>query len=251
MMASRVTLDFAPVRTEPAYRAVARLIESKILRGEWSVGDSLPSELALAQSLGVNRSTIREAIRVLEQNGLVRRNGGKRLFVSAPLQSDISPRISAAMVLREISFSELWESMRCLEPVLAAGAASRITPAEVEVIQTNIERTRAALADNQSLVELDIEFHDLVAAASRNRALQLCREPISALFYPAFLQVFARLNVGERLIFAHKKILDALRRGDSEDARSWMDKHIVDFRRGYELANCDLSRPVEWPQKQG
>jgi GntR family transcriptional regulator, transcriptional repressor for pyruvate dehydrogenase complex len=247
-MTSRVTLDCAPVRTEPAYRAVARLIESKILKGEWSIGNSLPSELALAEGLGVNRSTIREAIRVLEENGLVRRNGGKRLFVSAPLQSDISPRISAAIVLREISFSELWESMRCLEPVLAAGAASRITPAEVDAIQENVERTRDGLANKQTLVELDIEFHNLVAAASRNRALQLCREPISQLFYPAFFQVFSRLNAGERLVFAHQKILDALRNGDAEDARSWMDKHIVDFRRGYELANCDLSRPVEWPE---
>jgi GntR family transcriptional repressor for pyruvate dehydrogenase complex len=53
-----VILDCASVRTEPAYRAVARLIESKILKGEWSIGNSLPSELALAEGLGVNRSSL-------------------------------------------------------------------------------------------------------------------------------------------------------------------------------------------------
>jgi GntR family transcriptional repressor for pyruvate dehydrogenase complex len=90
-MSSPVDLDIAPVRAEPAYRMVAQLIERKILKGEWQVGDSLPTELFLSKRLGVNRSTLREAIRVLEQNGLLRRNAGKKLFVSAPLQSDISP----------------------------------------------------------------------------------------------------------------------------------------------------------------
>lgn len=247
-MSSPVTLDIEPVRAEPAYRIVAQQIERKILKGEWPVGDSLPSEVLLAQRLGVNRSTLREAIRVLEQNGLVRRNGGKKLFVSAPQQSDISPRMSAAIVLREISFLELWESMRCLEPVLAATAAARITPAEIDALQANVQRTRELLENQQSLVALDIEFHDMIAAASGNRALQLCREPISQLFYPAFLKVFTRLNAGERLVVAHQSVVDALRSGNANEARNWMDKHIVDFRRGYELANYDLSKPVQWPE---
>jgi hypothetical protein len=51
-------------------------------------------------------------------------------------------------------------------------------------------------------VKLDIEFHQTIAKASGNRALQLCRAPISQLFYPAFLQVFLGLNAGERLVFA-------------------------------------------------
>jgi DNA-binding GntR family transcriptional regulator len=54
------------------------------------------------------------------------------------------------------------------------------------------------------------------------------------------------LNAGERLIFAHEKILQALRRPDAPEARLWMDKHIVDFRRGYELANFDIDAPVGW-----
>jgi GntR family transcriptional repressor for pyruvate dehydrogenase complex len=156
--------------------------------------------------------------------------------------------MSAALVLREISFLELWESMRCLEPTLAAGAAVRITSAEIGALDANIRRTREMLANQQSLVSLDIEFHDIIAEASRNRALQLCREPISQLFYPAFLKVFARLNAGERLVAAHQSIVDALRGGSADEARTWMDKHIVDFRRGYELANYDLSKPVQWPE---
>jgi DNA-binding FadR family transcriptional regulator len=52
------------------------------------------------------------------------------------------------------------------------------------------------------------------------------------------------LNAGERLVFAHEKILLALRTRNAADARVWMDKHIVDFRRGYELASLDIDAPV-------
>jgi GntR family transcriptional repressor for pyruvate dehydrogenase complex len=244
------TPDLALLRNEPAYRLVVRSIESKIMSGEWSVGDRVPAETTMAADFGVHRSTVREAVRVLEQNGLVRRHdGGKLLYVTAPREADISSKVTAAIVLHEISFFELWESMRCFEPVLAECAAKRIDDATLDALQANVEKTRAAFEDKQSLVQLDIEFHQIIARASRNRALQLSREPISQLFYPAFLRVFSRLNAGERLVFAHEKILHALRNRDAVDARAWMDKHIVDFRRGYELANLDIEAPVSWSEK--
>jgi GntR family transcriptional regulator, transcriptional repressor for pyruvate dehydrogenase complex len=237
-------------RNEPVYRLVVRSIEAKIMSGEWVVGDRVPAETALAAGFGVHRSTVREAIRVLEQNGLVRRHdGGKLLYVTAPREADISRKVTAAIVLQEISFFELWESMRCVEPVLAECAAMRIDDDMLAALRANVENTKAALDDKQSLVALDIEFHQIIARASRNRALQLSREPMSQLFYPAFLKVFSRLNAGERLVFAHEKILQALTTRDSAEARSWMDKHIVDFRRGYELANFDIEAPVAWAQR--
>jgi DNA-binding FadR family transcriptional regulator len=239
-------------RHEPAYRVVVRSIEAKIMSGQWAVGDRVPAETTLATDYGVHRSTVREAIRVLEQNGLVRRHdGGKLLYVTAPREADISQKVTAAIVLHEISFFELWESMRCLEPMLAECAAKRIDDEALEALRANVEKTKAAFEDKRSLVELDIEFHQIIARASRNRALQLSREPMSQLFYPAFFNVFSRLNAGERLVFAHERILQALSRRDVTDARSWMDKHIVDFRRGYELANLDIEAPVGRAQQSG
>lgn len=247
---SLLDVEIVPVSNEPAYRSVVRRIETKIMSGEWAVGDRVPAETPLAQDLGVHRSTIREAIRVLEQNGLVRRHdGGKLLYVTAPREADISSKITAAIVLQEVTFFELWESMRCIEPALVEGAASRISEDTLDALQENVEKTRAAYEDKKSLVQLDIEFHQLIATASGNRALQLCRQPISQLFYPAFLNVFSRLNAGERLVFAHEKILQALRSRDAAVAREWMDKHVVDFRRGYELASLDIDAPVGWPGK--
>ena len=231
----------------PAYRNVARAISDRILRGELTVGQSLPSETSLAESLGVNRSTMREAIRVLEENGMLRRRpGGKRLFVSAPEEQDVATRFKAAIVLQEISFREVWEAMYYLEPAICAAAADHISDDDILMLQDNVDRSRHASASFEDLARLDFEFHSIIAKASRNRVMQLCREPIGQLFYPAFLQMMQRLNVTERLIFAHQRILDGLRARDTDLAREWMLKHIVDALRGYELANLDIDLPIVW-----
>jgi DNA-binding FadR family transcriptional regulator len=252
-MTRRVVLDFETIpdlekiQELPAYRGVARIIGDRILRGDWPVGHSLPSETALAENLGVNRSTMREAIRVLEDNGMLRRRpGGKRLHVSAPGDAEVAPRMKAAMVLQEMSFLDLWEGMLCLEPAITAAAALRISDAELDLLAENVERTRHAQANSLDLARLDLEFHTVIAAASRSRALQLCRQPIGQLFYPAFLQLLSRLNVGDRLVFAHDRVLEGLRNHDEAFARDWMTKHIVDFKRGYELADLDMMGPVAW-----
>ena len=246
-MTEQTPLEAQARQTVPAYRSVARSISEQILNGSLPIGSALPAESALAQTLGINRSTVREAIRVLEDSGMLRRRpGGKRLFVSAPRHAEVASRMKAAMVLQEMSFLELWEAMICIEPAIAAAAAARITETELKALEDNVARTRHAVAHAEDLVALDVEFHNILAAASRSRTLVLCREPIGQLFYPAFLQLVLRLNVGERLAFAHQQVVDGLRARDTAKARLWMEKHIVDFRRGYELANLDISQPISW-----
>ena len=237
--------ELSSVRSEPTYELVARAIEKKILDGLIAHGDVLPSETAFAAQLGVNRSTLREALRALEQNGLVHREPGrKKLRVSAPRTADLSRRFASAMLHQQVSFEELYEAMRALEPASAAGAAARRDSGVLAELDDNLLRTRRALNDSASLTELDIEFHQLVATAAGNRALDLARQALSGLFYPAFYAVMSRLNAAERLLAAHEHIVEAIRTSDVMTARNWMERHIDDFRRGYELANLDMMNSV-------
>jgi GntR family transcriptional repressor for pyruvate dehydrogenase complex len=230
------------------YELVARAIEKQILDGSIAQGEVLPSETALASQLGVNRSTLREALRALEQNGLVHREPGrKKLRVSAPHTAELSKRFASAMLHQRVSFEELYGAMHALEPASAAGAASRCDSNVLAQLEDNLLRTRLALNDSASLTELDIEFHELVAKGAKNRALDLARHALSGLFYPAFYSVMSRLNAAERLLAAHQHIVAAIRTGDVVTARNWMDRHIADFRRGYELANLDMMDSVRRP----
>lgn len=234
-----------PSKPLPAYRAFAAEMERRIVMGEIRPGDTLPSETKLAETLGVNRSTIREVIRTLEQNGFVRREvGKKRLFATAPQSGEISQRLKAVMVLDQVTFEELWEAMYALEPAAARVAAVRRTQAHLEALERNLAATRAAMSDSERLTRLDIEFHELIAHATGNRAIQAARLPIGELFYPPFLSVMSRLNAAERLLFAHEQIVETIRNGNADGACEWMEKHILDFRRGYELANLDIEQPA-------
>ncbi len=234
---------FDKIRVEPVYRAIFGKITERILSGSIRSGEPLPPEVMLAKQFGVNRSSIRESIRLLEEHGLVLRQG-KQLLASAPSPADLALRMSRAMLLYEITFQELWELMMGMEPMAATHASNRASDADIAALEDNVRRTRDSFSNKQSLIELDIEFHTLVARSSHNRALLLAREPLALLFYPAFDQVFSRLNAGERLIFAHQSILDAIRGRDAATACKWMERHIVDFKRGYELANLDMGGPI-------
>lgn len=232
---------------EPIFRAIARDIEERIVNGDLRPGDLLPAELAIAGQLKVNRSSVREAIRLLERNGLVAREPGKRkLRVTIPNAVDLSKVVSTAMILRKVTFQDLWEMMHALEPMAAAAAASRRDEITLKKLEDNLVRTEQALGNSEALTLLDTEFHDLITEATGNCALELSRQPLSRIFHLAYFNVISRISVGgQRLLHAHKMVYAAVRDGDPETARIWMEKHIRDFKRGYELVNLDMNQPID------
>lgn len=232
----------------PVFRQLAFALQQKILSGELQPGARMPAETALASENGIHRSTVREAIRALEQQGLLYREEGKRkLFVSRPNTEELSRRLVTPMVMNGVTFEEIWEAIRALDPVAAEAAAQRRDTDDLKALDDNIAQTRAAMDDPDELVKLDIEFHELIALAANNRVIQSLRLPISDLFYPSFQTVMTSLNAGERLLTAHEKILQAIKWGDAAEAKEWMIKHLNDFRKGYELASLDITDPAVFP----
>lgn len=236
---------FAKLGLAPAYRVVFETIEEEILSGRLKPGERLPSETSLADQLGVNRSTAREGLRLLEETGLVRREEGRRLFAAIPRQEDLSSRASRALVLQHVSFRELWEVLMVTEPGGAALAAERIRSDQVAALEDNLTRTEEAVRNGQGFTQLDMEFHALIAEAAGNRAWLLAREPAALLLFPAMDHMAPHLpQSGLRLVEAHGKVLAALKAGKADVASDWMRKHIADFRRGYNMAGIDIDLPV-------
>ena len=229
----------------PTYRVVAETIERAIMEGRYRPGDRLPTESALAAELGVNRSTAREGLRLLEQTGLVERRSGRRLHVAVPGYGELSSRAGRALILHQVTFRELHQLLMVLEPAAAATAAASIGERDLAALERNVAETEAAVAAGGSVTALDIEFHDLVGRSTGNPAWPIAREPAAMLLFPAADPMMGRLpQAARRLLDAHRAILDGLTLGDAGHAQRWMLKHIVDFRRGYELAGLSLDRPV-------
>lgn len=236
--------EFETLKRAPAYRIVEEAVRKKILDRELAPGELLPSEIDLAERLGVTRATVREAFRALEATGLVERGPRRRMVVTAPSPRIVRDAMHDAILLHDVSYRELWELNMVLEPQASALAAANADAEVLAEIAENLESTADCLSDPDALVELDVEFHDLVARASGNHALLIAREPLGALLLPAYGAVIRTIGPGERLLEAHTKIHEALCKGDVDVARDWMARHIRDFRRGCELAGLDFDEPV-------
>ena len=233
---------FQKLDIAPAYRQVADSVETMITSGRLSPGDWLPTETDLATQLGVNRSTVREGLRALEHGGLVKRDG-KRLKVAIPHYMDLASRASRALVMHQVTFRELWEASEALETITAVLAVERIGDEGIAALETNVKEMQARIKDIDSVVSLDIEFHDLLAEGADNRALGLAREPISLLFYPAGKKILSRLHTQKRILDAHRRILALIRKRDVDGVRTWMARHMADFKRGWSRPDSTSTAP--------
>lgn len=242
-------IQFQRLNVAPTYRVLAQRITEMILSGALRAGDSLPTELTLCEQFGVNRSSVREGIRLLEEAGMLRRINSKRLVVSRPTAQELGQQLLRGLLLHEVTFFELWETAMVIEPETASLAALRLEPVDLDALAENLRATEAAIGDGQALAELDVEFHSLVARGVHNRVWQLTREPMVRLFYPAFEAVLTQVpESGRRLLKAHRSIVSALNSGNATSAAEWMGKHIRDFKRGFELAGLDLGSPALQPR---
>ena len=237
---------FHRIHSTPAYQLVAEAIEKRILSGGIRPGEPIGTEAELVKQFGVNRSTVREGIRLLEHDGIIQRQSNRRLAVSLPHYERLASRTTRAMVLHEVTFRELFEAAMALQMATIEGATQRATPALIAAMEENIERTALVLADPAAVAALDSEFHALIGRASANRVLQLAREPSDLLVYPTTRLILTKVKEGApRLLEAHRMLLDAIRRGDVEAGRLWARRHLNDWRRGFERSGNDLDQPID------
>ena len=237
---------FPRVNATPAYQQVAEAIEREIIAGHIRPGDPLGTEAELVKQFGVNRSTVREGIRLLEQGGLVRRDSSRRLWIGLPHYDRLASRMTRALVLHKVTFRELYEAAMPLQIATIEAAVERVTPELIEALEENIARTEDALAQPAVMAELDAEFHGLIGKASGNRVLQLAREPSEYLVAPTTELILRKVKEGApRLLHAHRMYVDALKRRDKDAARLWVRRHLDDWRRGFERAGRDLDQPID------
>jgi DNA-binding FadR family transcriptional regulator len=237
-----MSVEFDQISIEPAYRKVASAIGERILDRSLSEGDRLPPETELARQFGVNRSTIREALRELESNGLVtRRPGSKRMSVSRPQHDIVAGGVSRALAMHNVTFVEVWEALTIFEPPIAEAAARTRSSEDLAIIVATMEQFAADNAETERAVHHTAEFFRRVGSATHNQVLGMAQEPLLQLLAPSLQLMIDKVPQARgRISVAQRRICEALRDRDAEGARTWMAKHIRDFRKGYEIARIDL-----------
>lgn len=225
----------AQLSREPLSLQVARALRGLILSGELPAGEPLPSEKALGERLGVGRSTVREALRILQAQGLI--SGGERVSTQRPRVDpegavpSAATALEAAMALGRVPLDDLVELRVLLErQVVRAVAARRPDLSEAEAA---LEEMRAAGADVERFHLADVAFHAALTRAAGNRAFDLVmgvlREAQAAYLKDALEAAAEQPKVLAALVAEHEHILAAARGGDGEGAAAQLQRHIEDF----------------------
>jgi GntR family transcriptional regulator, transcriptional repressor for pyruvate dehydrogenase complex len=237
-----MSVEFAPLQIEPAYRRVAAAIGARILSRELREGERLPPEVQLARQFGVNRSTLREALRELESRGLLqRRPGSKLMSVSRPPQRAVAQGVSHALLLHDVTVRDVWEALTILEPPLTAAAARARSAGDLEAFEAAAAAFRAEQADTDLAVQRTAEVFRAIGRAAHNPVLALAQEPLLQLLEPSLRVMIDKVpQARARIASAHRHLGEALAARDAQEAYGWMARHIRDFRRGYEIAGIGL-----------
>jgi GntR family transcriptional regulator, transcriptional repressor for pyruvate dehydrogenase complex len=238
-----MSVEFAQIQIEPAYRKVAAAIGERVLSRALREGERLPSETELARQFGVNRSTVREALRELESRGLVKRRAGSKLMsVSRPHQETVAAGVSHALLLHDVTVRDVWEALTILEPPIAVAAARARTAEDLERIGAAAADLAADGGDTGSAVHQTAEVFRCIGQATHNPVLGLAQEPLLQLLEPSLRVMIDKVpQARSRIITAHRHLAQALAARDVDGAHTWMARHIRDFRKGYELAGIDFT----------
>ncbi len=245
------TLPFHPVRVARASDAVVQQIKALIFSGRLAPGDQLPSEKDLTEQFGLSRITIRDALRVLESEGLIEIRVGARggAFVARPSTQRVSESLTTLLRLQQITIQELIEARLVVEPHVASLAAKRATARDIGAMEQAVANARAAReAGDPRFMPHSVAFHFALAEAAKNQVLLSTVNSFRTPFHEA-LATLPATDMAERAITDHQQILDAIKARDGERAQHVMHQHIAYFAKRASKTHARQGKNARWPAR--
>ena len=255
----RTRVELGPMSVPKASDVLAQELRERILSGQFAEGVTLPSERDLVIQTRMSRATVREALRMLEVQGLlhVRAGRGGGAFVRQPGSDAVVNSVELFVRGRQVRLSALLETREAIEPSCAALAAVRRTDDEMARLDAADEEIDRARHDLPAFLAANVHWHLVVAEASHNELLSAFMHSISRTLYTSTEnEEFVDDVVRDTAIRAHRSVTDAIRAGDSDAAARRMQRHVhgyatavlqVETRREIELAGVgsDGRRPAK------
>lgn len=248
-------MPLTAVEPKRLYRQIADQIAQLIASGEFPAGSRLPAERELAVSLGVSRTSVREAIISLEMSGLVEVRVGTGIFVTGPDSASGRNGVDGGP-----GPFELLDARRLVEGEIAALAARNGKPQDFEAIRKCVLQMEQQVDDFAAREAADREFHLRIAKATGNSSLELVVEGLwdqRAELWGRLQQHFHTHDLALQTIRDHAAILKAIVARDADAARSAMHRHISrvarEFQRGVDVktqppAAVPVRKPLPRPR---
>jgi DNA-binding FadR family transcriptional regulator len=225
------------VRVPKAAELAATHLRRQIVLGQLKEGDSLPSETALVEQFKLSRPTIREAIRVLESEGLitVRRGsrGGARIHVP---DGDVAARYAGVVLqYRGTTLADVFDARAVIEPPCAGLLATHRTASDLKQLQAALDEADAAIDDPNPGVRLQQDFHSLVVELAGNETIKLLVGMLRQIIDTATFSKVARdagtpseraaQHAGHR---SHRRLFEYIKARNAGAAEKLWRKHVVE-----------------------
>jgi len=217
-----------PLQVPKSSDVLADDLRERILRGDFPEGTALPTERELVSQTRMSRATVREALRILEVQGLVRIKTGRAggAYVYRPGQDSMADSVNLLIRARRIRIPALLETREAIEPFCARLAARNRTDEDLR----RLEAANEAMAADGTLAEFlqaNVDWHVAVAAAGQNELLTGFMLALSQSIYASTdNQGFVDDDVRRTTLRAHRAVTKAIRAKDPETAERRMSRHV-------------------------
>lgn len=228
---------------------MAQAIGDDIVSRGLTEGDQLPNEKIMAEQLGVGRTTLREALRILETQGVIRIKPGPGggPTVRQPRPDDLIGAMTLLLQFLGASLDEVATAREAVEPAAAALAAERAGPDDLAALQRTVDRMTVALEDDEVFYRENDAFHSRLAEAAGNTVLLVITETLERMTASLDANITFPVRTRSRIAAAHQRIIDAIRDRDVEGAADEASEHMAEFRRYTRRKYPQLlDQPIRW-----
>ena len=223
---------FDPVKSTRAFEKVSSRIKELIFDGVLKTGEKLPSEVQLAQQFGVGRQTVREALRLLEISGFITINRGGK---GGPLIKDtivnaITDMFLDAFRMKRISLKEITVARLEIERSVLNYVIDNADELDIKNLQENVLKARKKVENNIVATEENVQFHNLLAKASKNHVFFIAVGSIMALVLDLLSRLGPDVETSTNVVECHEGILRAILEGKREEAIHSLERHLLEVR---------------------
>lgn len=200
-------------------------LEDQILKGKFNNGEILPSERDLAAEFGVGRASLREALRELKERGLIDIRPGRGTFVARPDSTRAVSGIALWATRSGVTPADVLDARIALESKSAMGAAANPDHKAIALLEKILHELEAEKNPSR-LARLDVAFHLVIARLSGNPVYELLLTSLAPLTADLVASTSDKIAVISRRSKEHRKIANAIRDGNQEEAGKAMIEHL-------------------------
>ncbi len=214
--------------SELFYISISNQIENQIRNGEIKESEKLPSERQLASNYGVSRAVIREAMRVLDEKGLIKVIVGKGNYIRLPKDDYLTDKFEDVIDYHNINKNDVMQARQLIEAAVGRLILNDLTPEDIEAFEAIYAQMEQSIMDIQAFSALDAEFHMQFARSTGNRLIEIIAQILNNVTNRKLL-FEGDVEIRKNAQCEHRNIIEAFKLKDKAELEAAFASHMHSY----------------------